>query len=164
MEGNLRFKIDWASLVVGRKFTIFALFHFALEGKFQVQAPWGAYIRRGLYMEGLIFGILRYIKSFTQYITVRTGYLSSIRPLIICCDTLFMFIFRFINFVLQSKLSYATTSEFSLLKWSSLELVAYETFKNSLTTHKRKTKEAYVCYQCLYGGAPRRSPIAKEMW
>ena len=26
MEGNLRFKIDWASLLVGRKFTVFALF------------------------------------------------------------------------------------------------------------------------------------------
>ena len=25
-EGNLRFKIDWASLIAGRKFTIFALF------------------------------------------------------------------------------------------------------------------------------------------
>ena len=28
MEGNLRFKIDWASLTVGRKFTVFALFYF----------------------------------------------------------------------------------------------------------------------------------------
>ena len=26
MEGSLRFKIDWASLIVGRKFTFFALF------------------------------------------------------------------------------------------------------------------------------------------
>ena len=65
-----------------RKFTIFALFYAVFEGKFQVQAPRagrGAYIRRGdltegflrydfgglifgrgLYMEGLIFGILRY--------------------------------------------------------------------------------------------------------
>ena len=25
-EGNLRFKIDWASLIVGRKLTVFALF------------------------------------------------------------------------------------------------------------------------------------------
>ena len=25
MEGNLRFKIDWASLIVGSKFTVFAL-------------------------------------------------------------------------------------------------------------------------------------------
>ena len=65
---------------MGRKLTISALFYFVFEGKFQVQAPRGAYIRRGdltggflrydfgrlifgggLYMEGLIFGILRYI-------------------------------------------------------------------------------------------------------
>ena len=39
MEGNLRFKIDWASLIVGRKFTVFALFYFVFEGNFQVQAP-----------------------------------------------------------------------------------------------------------------------------
>ena len=32
---------------MGRKFTIFALFYFVLEGKFQVQAPRGAYFRRG---------------------------------------------------------------------------------------------------------------------
>ena len=61
MEGNLRFKIDWASLMVGRKFTGFAFFYFVFEGNFQVQ---GAYIWRGdltegLYLEGLIFGILR---------------------------------------------------------------------------------------------------------
>ena len=31
MEGNLRFKIDWASLIDGRKFTIFALFYFVFE-------------------------------------------------------------------------------------------------------------------------------------
>ena len=28
-EGNLRFKIDWARLIVGSKFTVFALFYFA---------------------------------------------------------------------------------------------------------------------------------------
>ena len=72
---NLRFKIDWASLIVARKFTVFALFYFVFEGSFQVQAPgageggltfgrvWGAYIWRGLYMEGLIFGILRYFNN-----------------------------------------------------------------------------------------------------
>ena len=74
----MRFKIDWASLIVRRKFTVFALFYFVFEGNFQVQAPggltgifggrfngeffalrvWGAYIWSGLYMEGLIFGIL----------------------------------------------------------------------------------------------------------
>ena len=49
MEGNLRFKIDWASLSVGRKFTVFALLYFVFEGNFLVQAPggWGG---------GLIFG------------------------------------------------------------------------------------------------------------
>ena len=49
---------------MGRKFTIFALFNFVFKGKFQVQAPQGAYIRRGdltegflgYNFEGLIFG------------------------------------------------------------------------------------------------------------
>ena len=31
MEGNLRFKIDWVSLIVGRKFTVFALFYFVFD-------------------------------------------------------------------------------------------------------------------------------------
>ena len=74
MEGNLRFKIDWAGLIVGRKFTVLALFYFLFEGNFQVQAPppRGAYIWRGdlterfcitslggLYLERLILRILR---------------------------------------------------------------------------------------------------------
>ena len=46
MEGNLRLKIDWASLRVGRKLTVFALFEFVSEGNFQVQP------RGGLYSEG----------------------------------------------------------------------------------------------------------------
>ena len=41
IEGNLRFKIDWASLIAGRKFTFFALFYFVFEGNVQVQAPGG---------------------------------------------------------------------------------------------------------------------------
>ena len=42
MEGNLRFKTDWASLMVARNFTVqFALFYFVFEGNFQVQAPGG---------------------------------------------------------------------------------------------------------------------------
>ena len=43
----MRFKIDWASLINRRKFTVFALFYFVFEGNFQVQAPRGAYIWRG---------------------------------------------------------------------------------------------------------------------
>ena len=71
MEGNLRFKIDWASLVVGRKFTVFAVFYFVLEGNFQVKAPggliFGGAIQRrvfcvtglgGLYLEGLMHMVL----------------------------------------------------------------------------------------------------------
>ena len=41
MKGNLRFKIDWASLIVGGKFTVFALFYLVFEGNFQVQTPGG---------------------------------------------------------------------------------------------------------------------------
>ena len=67
-------RLGW--LVVGRKFTIFVLFYFVFEGKFQVQVPRRAYIRRGdltegllrydfggLYLEKLIFGILRYLAN-----------------------------------------------------------------------------------------------------
>ena len=51
-EGNWRFKFDWVGL--GRKFTTFALFYFVFEGKFQVQSPGGAYIRRGDLTEGFL--------------------------------------------------------------------------------------------------------------
>ena len=65
------------AFIVGRKFIVFALFYSLFEGNFQVQAPGGlylkgrfnggffalrilgAYIWRGVYMEGLIFRILR---------------------------------------------------------------------------------------------------------
>ena len=57
---------------MGRKFTIFGLFYFVFECKFQVQAPRGAYIRRGDLTEGflrydfggLIFGGA-YYRNFT---------------------------------------------------------------------------------------------------
>ena len=49
----MHFKIDWASLIVGMKFTIFALLCFALEGNFQVQAPRGLVL--GLYFGGEIY-------------------------------------------------------------------------------------------------------------
>ena len=68
------FKIDWASFIVGSKFTVFALFYLVFEGSFPSTSPrgayiwrgdltegffalpvWGAYICRDLYMEGLTF-------------------------------------------------------------------------------------------------------------
>ena len=45
-------RLSW--LVVGRKFTIFALFCFVFDGKFQVQAPWRAHIQRGDLTEGFL--------------------------------------------------------------------------------------------------------------
>ena len=51
-EENLRFKIDWASLIVGSKFTVFALFYFVFEGNFPSTSPRGAYIWRGDLTEG----------------------------------------------------------------------------------------------------------------
>ena len=53
---------------MGRKFTIFALFNLVFEGKFQVQAPPGAYIRRGDLMEGFLrydFGGLIFGGAYT---------------------------------------------------------------------------------------------------
>ena len=52
----MRFKIDWASLIVRSKFTVFALFDFVLEGNFPSTSPKGAYIWRG----DLTRGFLRY--------------------------------------------------------------------------------------------------------
>ena len=60
---------------MGRKFTIFALFYFVFESKFHVQAPRGAYIRRGdltegflrYDFEGLIFGGA-YFRNFTVFL------------------------------------------------------------------------------------------------
>ena len=82
----MHFKIDWARLIVGRKFNVFALFYFVFEGNFPSTSPqgglylegrfnvggffalrvWGAYVWRGLYMVGLIFGILRYLQNYVK--------------------------------------------------------------------------------------------------
>ena len=60
----MRFKINWACLIVGSKFTVFALFSFVFEGNFPSTRPRGAYVWRGDLTEaflryrlgGLIFG------------------------------------------------------------------------------------------------------------
>ena len=54
MEGNLRFKTNWASLIVGSEFTVSALFYFVFEGNFPRTSPWGAYIWRGYLTEGFL--------------------------------------------------------------------------------------------------------------
>ena len=62
----MRFKTDWASLIALPFLLCFALY---LRATSKYKPPWGAYIQRddlrevflrGLYLEGLIFGILRY--------------------------------------------------------------------------------------------------------
>ena len=40
-EGNVRFKVDWASPIDGSKFTVLALFYFVFEGNFPSTSPWG---------------------------------------------------------------------------------------------------------------------------
>ena len=74
----MHFKIIWASLIVGSKFTVFALFYFVLEGNnFPSTSPLGAlylegridggfFVLRfgGLYLEGLIRGGA-YFQNFT---------------------------------------------------------------------------------------------------
>ena len=70
----MHFKINWASLIVGIKFTVFALFYVVFEGNFSSTSPWGAYIWRGDLLEGflryqlggLIFGGA-YFRNFTVY-------------------------------------------------------------------------------------------------
>ena len=76
----MRFKTDWASLIVGSKFIVFSLFYFVFESNFPSTSPpggggrayiwrgdltevffalpvWGAYIRRGLFSE--FYGMLK---------------------------------------------------------------------------------------------------------
>ena len=55
-EGNLRFTPDWVSLIVGSKFTVFALFYFVFESNFPSTSSrglifGGAYTWRGLFSE-----------------------------------------------------------------------------------------------------------------
>ena len=72
MEGNLSFKIDWASRIVGSKFTIFALCYLVFEGNFPSTSPLWAYIWRDdltegflrYQFEGLIFGSALYFRNF----------------------------------------------------------------------------------------------------
>ena len=65
----MRFKIDWASLTVGSKFTVFALFYFVFGGNFPSTSPRGAYIWRGDLTEGFLcykFGGLLFGGAYTS--------------------------------------------------------------------------------------------------
>ena len=58
----MRLKIDWASLIVGRKFSVYALFYFVFEGNLPISSPPG-----GLYLEGRIHGGA-YFRNFTVWL------------------------------------------------------------------------------------------------
>ena len=84
----MRFKTDWASLIVGGKFIVFALFYFVFESNIPSTSPpprggggglGGLYLEErcnggffcvtglgGLYSEGLIHGGA-YIRNFTVF-------------------------------------------------------------------------------------------------
>ena len=65
----MRFKTDWASLIVGSKLTVFALFYSVLEGNFpSTTSPRGAFIWRGDLMDGFLryrFGGLIFGGAYT---------------------------------------------------------------------------------------------------
>ena len=72
----MRYKIDWASLIVGSKFAVFALFYVVFEGNFPSTSPRGAYIWRSDLTEGFLryefaIGWLihggAYFRNFTVY-------------------------------------------------------------------------------------------------
>ena len=76
------FKIDRASLIVGSKFTIFALFYFVFEGNFPSTSPRGAYIWRGDLTEGFLryrIGGLLFGGAYFRNFTVCVYEHSSIR-------------------------------------------------------------------------------------
>ena len=75
------FRIDWASLVVGRKFTVFALFYFVKLRAISKYKPPGAYIYRGDLTEGnlrYVFGGLKFGGAYFRHFTV-TGVLSRLQ-------------------------------------------------------------------------------------
>ena len=73
-EGNFRFKIDWARLIVSSKFSVFALFYFVFEGNFPSTSPRGLIFGGAISTEGslryefggLLFGGA-YFRNFTVY-------------------------------------------------------------------------------------------------
>ena len=68
MEGNLRFKIDWASLINGRKLPFLLCFTLYLRAISEYKPPEEAYIWRGDLTEGVLryeFGGLTFGGAYT---------------------------------------------------------------------------------------------------
>ena len=77
----MRFKIDWPSLIVGRKFTVFACFTLQVEGNFQVQAPRGAYIWRddltAVFFALRVWGAYIWRGLFSEFYGIQCGTLHN---------------------------------------------------------------------------------------
>ena len=64
----MRFKIDWASLINGKKFTVFSLSYLYVRAISKYKPPHGAYIWRGDLTEGFLhyeFGGLLFGEAYT---------------------------------------------------------------------------------------------------
>ena len=74
----MHLQIDWASLIVGSKFTVFVLFYFVFEVNFLSASPWGAYIWRRDLTEGFLhhrFGGLIHGGAYFQNFTVSNMFI-----------------------------------------------------------------------------------------
>ena len=83
----MRFKTDCASLIVGSKFTVFALFHYVFEGNFPSASPQGAYMWRGDLTEGFLlyrFGELIFEGAYTWRGLFSEFYGNSVILLTLC--------------------------------------------------------------------------------
>ena len=83
MQGNLRFKVDWASLIVGRKFTVLLCFTLYVRAISKCKLR-GAYIWRCDLTEGFLryeFGGLihgeAYFRNFTVYVCIAALYINT---------------------------------------------------------------------------------------
>ena len=93
----MRFKIDWASLIFGRKFVVFALFYFVFEGNFQVKAPGGLIFGGAYFRNFTVFNSFipsKHSKAFPrqfQFLINRPPYLNSLIIYVLILSMFFFF-------------------------------------------------------------------------
>ena len=153
-DENLRFKIDWASLIVESKFTVLALFYFVFEGNFPSTSPRGAYIWRddfcvtgleGLFLEELIDGGA-YIRNFTVPSPLSSSLIDDTFFFTLILAVIFSWSCEsaaFMSCNLLLHLLVSVTSTFCYLPQGILSFFLLY-FSNSLIIHKENTKEVNV--------------------
>ena len=96
----MHFKIEWASLIVGSKFIVFALFYFVFESNFPSTSSWGAYIWRGDLTDGFLcyrFGGLIFGGAYTW-----RGLFSEFYGSIVLIALIFCILFKFLKLPVAS--------------------------------------------------------------